>query len=592
MTEWPTTVDFRDPATGETAKVTLPKSREEAKKIVSEIRRMAGGSPADFRQMVRMWTACDLYVLGLLTSAADRDDPYRGRPEIDCDFQFEQARDIQFDSDRVIDYGHRGSWKSTWKIFLKTLQDLFRDPNEAIALMAHEKAAAERHLRRIMVELETNTILKAGWAPDVIYQDPRNREQVAQWSVNSGFVIPGRKIANICPSVAAYTFVHKLATGSRFSRVKLDDCETEETTESEDMSAKIKRRFRNSLNMLGRGAPVEMNGTIHSGTGLIVELLEEGWQGRCRKAEDESLPAPDIAKVYDELNGVDPATGGRIPPAVREVKLAGAPPFWHPIECAIKRWEQGEAVYNQQNMGSAKAGQVRRFEAEWYQWYDETPEERAEGQNLYVVIDPSKGKGDPMFALVVAAHSDETLSIVDGVRKRLTPLEFQREMYMLVAKWMGLGVVVDIRIEEFAQAAFSTHLNDYFQRYKLDTVPARGFGDNRRNKEHERDWTRLEPPFRQGRIFFPRNGIRVEDEHGRVFDLIRDHLIQKELDKFGASMQHDDGIAALSLLFEPVEKAGMMLWTEQNRRPRGRRDEFEDLAELQPQAASWQVPVH
>lgn len=587
MSAWPSKVKFKDPTTGETCEVRLPETREEAKRIVAEIQRLASIDPAACRSMVRMYTACDLYILGLLSSAADRLDPYTGKLEIDCDFQFEQSRDIQFDSDQVLDYGFRASWKTTWKIFLLTIQQLLNNPNEAIALMAHELQAAEDHLRRVKEELETNEILKIGWAPDILWRNPK--EEASQWAVASGIVIAGRKIVTPAPSFGAYTFVGKLPTGRRFGIIKFDDCETEATTESDTVNEKVKRRFRNALNLLGRGARIEMNGTFHAQNGLLAELLDQGWRGRCHPAEDRSKPAPDIEAAYDQLNGVDPATGTKIPYQVRSMKLEGEPVFWHPIECAMKRWQQGDDLYCQQNMGERRSGVSKTFKDEWFQWYEETPYERAEGKNLYVVLDPSRGLGDPSWCWVVTAEHDESIAIVDGFRKRLQPTDLDREMYLIITRWMNIGQIVGIRVEEYGQSTYSVYLGETLKRHRLDVPMPVRCATYKSNKDMDRVWQRLEPPFRQGRVWFPRTGIRTEDEGGRVMELI-DTFRTVELAKF-PDARYDDGVNSLGLMWEPTEKVGPILWTELSNpraylRSDGDMDELSELSDFQS-GGSW-----
>lgn len=582
---WPARVTFRDPTTKEQCDVRLPRTREEAKKIVAEIHRLAATDPSACRHMVRMYTACDLYILGLLSSAADRLDPYTGRPEIDCDFQFAQSREIQFDSDRVIDYSARGHWKSSWKIFLLAIQQILVDPNVSIAIMAHEMQAAERHLRRVKEELESNEILKIGWCPDVLWRNPR--EEASLWATASGLIVPGRKIVTLSPTIAAYTFVGKLPVGQRFSILKLDDCETAATVESDAVNEKVKRRFYDALNLLGRASRVEMNGTFHSANGLLAELLEKGWRGRCHKAEDTSKEPPDIARIFDELGGVDPATGTKLAPQVRSIKLQGAPPFWHPIECAIKRWEQGEANYCQQNMGESRSGMARTFQDDWFRYYEEAPHERADGKNLYVLLDPSRGLSDPSFCWVIAAEPDETFSIIDGFRKRLQPTDLDREMYLMVAKWMNIGQIVGIRVEEYGQSTYSVYLGETLKRHRLNVPDPIRCATTKTNKLMERVWQRLEPPFRQGKFFFPRQGIATEDEGHRVFELI-DTWRLAELDKFPEA-KFDDGLNALALLYESIEKVGPTLWTELAA-PKSRYRHDADLDELDDygqDAGSW-----
>jgi hypothetical protein len=544
-------VEYYERLNGAKIQVSLPETRDDAFDLLATIENAATTDPARWKALVRMYSASDLYMLGLFTSCALRLNPYTSRPEIDCDFLFNYAREIQFNCDSVVDFSAREHWKSTLKTYLNAIRAVLVDPNISIGIFSHELISAQKHLIRIREELQQNQILMAAW-PDVLWTDIQEIDR--SYSIKDGLTFKGRTIVGISPNIAAYTFMLKLPTGVRLGVIILDDVETEKTVETVDALEKSISRFRSVLNLRGRGARIWINGTYHSPNGIIATLLNEGWPGRCHKAEDVTKPAPDIAAIYDAAEGKDPASKAPIPAPVRNAVLAGEPIFLTPLECAMKRWSQGDANYNMQNMGDPFAGQQKRLLVEWIRYYEKDPFEWGRDKNIYILVDPSRGMGDPTFAVVLAAGKDRTLSWVDGIKKRLSPSEFERALYVLASRWSTLGSLQQIRIEEFAGAQYGTSLRKYFDSFNFHGCPIVACGVNM--DKRLREWQRLEPAFRK--ILFPRAGIRAEDERGIPFDLSR-YWIDYEYSKFPLPLT-DDGLAAWSLAWEPSDKVGDIVY--------------------------------
>ena len=192
----------------------------------------------------------------------------------------------------------------------------------------------------------------------------------------------------------------------------------------------------------------------------LISIWAGAFRTRCHKIEDVTKPAPDIATLFDACKGVMPIRDeGRrqtLPPAVRNIKLSGAPVYLHPLEVALKRLDAmstpgGLNNFYMQNMGDPLAGQERSFNRDWVRWYEAACEDWAAGANLYIVVDPSKGVGDPTFARVEACKADKTISWVGGFRKKLPPSEFAPAIYNLAMAWIGIGNLVEIRTEWLAR---------------------------------------------------------------------------------------------------------------------------------------------
>lgn len=553
MADWPRYVEYRERMApgAPPIQVELPQTRDDEFDLLATVKRLASEDPVAWKATVRMHTATDWYFMMLMLSGSQRLDPFTGRPEVDCEFQFNYSRQKQFEGDGWVDKTAREHFKSTWEIYVGVTVDVVNNPEVAIALFAFEKAAAEKHGRRVKHEWESNAELKAAW-DDVFYWDPE-RESLL-WNMDKGLIVK-RTIVSPSPTFSWYS-IKELPTGLRIGKGLLDDIETEQTVSTEDARKALKDRVTSAFNLGGRACRWRINGTHHSPAGWIAELESSGaWKVRCHAAEDITKPAPDIAAIYDACGGMLPVREdlGKpipLPPEVRNVRLAGAPVFLHPLECAHKRLLMGPQRYAEQNMGDALAGQVKRLDEEWIRWYTAPPVEWARGANLYIVVDPSKGVGDPTFARVEACKSDRTISWVGGLRKRLSPSEFGPAIFQLAMEWTGIGTLVEIRVEEFAQSTWSHNLRTYFDSRNHHVcrvvVCSRHNTNNKVSEGRLREWSGLEPLYRMGRRIFPKDGIWVFDELGHRFDLVK-FYVDKEYKLFPLPGT-DDGLAADYLL--------------------------------------------
>lgn len=556
MADWPRYVSYRERLSpdADPVDVELPQSRQDAFDLLATLDRLASEDPQSWKSAVRQYTACDWYMLALFMSGMQRLDPFTGRPEIDCDFQFAYSREHQFDGERVLDKSARGHWKSTWRNYVGATALVINDPNELIAIIAHEKAAAQRHGLRTMNEWANNLELKTVW-DDVFWMDVRD---APQWNQETGGTVK-RTLSAVLPTLSWHSIL-TAPTGSRVSTFIADDIESETTVESEDMRKKTLQRFTSFLETGGRVPRIWINGTHHHSNGLLTHLEKSGaFRMRCHKIEDTSKPAPDIAKMYDECDGLMPVRDeGRrqkLPAAVREIRLAGAPVYLHPLEVALKRLDAmstpgGLANYHMQNMGDALAGQERSLDPDWIRWYEPTPEEWAKGANLYIVVDPSKGVGDPTFARVEACKPDQTVSWVGGIRRKLAPSEFAPAIYNLAMAWIGIGNLLEIRVEEFGQSTWSHMLRTYFdsrnQHVCQIVACGRHSSDNKESAGRQREWAGLEPMYRNGKRLYPTAGIWIHDEVLGRYNLC-EYYVQKEYGMFPLPTT-DDGLAADYLL--------------------------------------------
>jgi hypothetical protein len=438
-----------------------------------------------------------------------------------------------------------------------------------MAIAAHQKDAAAKHGIRTMLEWQNNVELKAA-APDVFFADPKKDPECPLWNQEVGCTVR-RKIPAVLPTLSWWAIEH-VPTGARISDFFFDDLETEDTVGTDEQRKKLLSRFSSFKKTAGRGVSIYINATAHHANGLVSNLLKSPAYGHIfHAAEDLDRPdeAPDIAALYDECGGriVNRETGEikELPEALRSIRLEGPPVFHHPLELAMMRLDAldvpgGLDDYRRQMLGDL-IGSEKRLKLDWLRHYDVRPEEIAEGSFLYICVDPSKGIGDPTFARVEACRSDGSIAWVGGLRKKIAPSDFGREMWLLGCQWEGIGTLKEYRFEEVAQSTWSAHFIAYCEARRhwpgnIGPANVKEIGGRAINwgggagQKRMREWLRLEPMYRNGKRLWPREGVMwAEDENGRRFDLMAQYR-DEEYGMFPSPMT-DDGLDSDALLMAP-----------------------------------------
>lgn len=572
---WPTHVEYRERlAPGPdgqptTISVEQPLTRDDAFDLVATIDRLATSNFSEWQALVRMYVATNYYITNLFLSGGQRLDPFTGRIEADCDFQWHHAHEIQHEGEGKINTSFRGGWKSHWSEYVGCTCKVVNNPDRVMAIASHQKDAAAKHGIRIMMEWEKNVELKAAW-PDVFFNDPKKDSDCPLWNQETGCTVR-RKIPSVLPTLSWWAIEH-VPTGSRISDFFFDDLEVEDTVETDEQRKKLLRRFSSFKKTAGRGVSIYICATAHHANGLVSNLLKSPTYGHIfHPAEDIDRPdeAPDIAALYDECGGkiTNRETGEvkELPKAVRDVRLEGPPVYHHPLELAMMRLDAldvpgGLDDYRRQMLGDV-VGTDKRLKLDWIRHYEMRPEEIALGSFIYIVVDPSRGVGDPTFARVEACRSDGTICWVGGLRKKIAPSDFGREMWLLGMLWEGFGTIKEYRFEEVAQSSWCAHFIAFCESKRrwpggIGPQNVKEIGGRAINwggsggQKRLREWLRLEPMYRNGKRLWPRDGVMmVEDENGRRFDLMayyRDH----EYGPFPMP-DTDDGLDSDALLMAP-----------------------------------------
>lgn len=587
---FPSSVLYRERLTGTEEHVTVPANRNEAFELVAEIQGAAVPHPPDclscagleppeacpswaWKLLFRKHVATSWYVMALMTSGAQRKDPFTGRVEIDCDFQFDFSRLMQFEGENLLDYSFRQAFKSFWRELVGVTVEMVNDPNLVAVIVAAEKdgsVSAARAGQRTMIEWETNLELKAAW-PDVFYRDPVRESPT--WIKAVGCRLR-QSIYSVLPSLSW----HGITTppvGSRVGLYILTDIETKDTVSTREARDKSYNDFVQFLETAGRVPRIWINCTIHHPEGMVRRIIKDGiFQTRCITLENLDAPKdqiPDIAALCDEVGGFLPVRDENrripLPPRLREIKLDGVPRFLHPLEVANKRLLSmsepgGIANYYMHNMGDPFRGAGTKMEKSWFRRYRAAPRDRAEGAWLYPVIDGSLGAGDPTWMMMWAALPDKTFSLVDSRRAMLSPSVFPRAVFEFCARWRDVGRIQHGRVENYAQAVYDHMINEELRRLGETSFVFHGIkGKASSNLNNQRrgggnrimEWSVIEPAARLGRLWLPEQGLVEQDQFGMMYDPVA-YLLDEEIGPF-PSPKTDEGLACMRILLWPGDPA-------------------------------------
>lgn len=536
------------------ARLSLPTSREDYKDLWADLARLADADPIQWRNVMRLWMAGDLYFLAQVSTIGNFTDPYTGKPELDKPFLFRFYRDVQFDSDDVIDTGMRGGHKSTAKAFCLPIQDTINNPNCAYGWFSFEVTAARKHSARCADEVTRNPIYIRLF-PEVFGSELDTEGKVLRprgaprWSLRDGYTVPGRTIATTSPTWGAYTFMNKLPTGARLTHMIFDDIEAERTVGDQDVVGEALDSFNSATRTQARAAHLRVNGTFHDPEGLLAKIVEiPGWRVRCYPIVDRSKPAPPIPDK-------DPLTGKPVPTEIQEEDIEGEPLLHHPLEVAkIKAQHRATGAlseYYMHYMGDIRRGEVRKLDRQWLQWYEDDPREFAYKGICYICQDPSPGAYDPTFTWVWLTMPGGFFYWVDAWERCLTPSRRLEMTLNTVYKWSSLCPQVDqIRVEQYGPTSYVQETKEYLEKNGVLT-PVYKIQDFSRTKKFDhgkkdRIWARWQPPAFAGKIYFPKR-MMVEFDGDRVEDMVT-RFMTDEWEKFPIP-KRDNGLDAGSLIF-------------------------------------------
>lgn len=392
-----------------------------------------------------------------------------GRKDAMHPWLFNRCREVEANPDGHIDLWARFHYKSSIITFAGAIQEILCDPEITIAIFSVTQPIARKFLSQIKNEFEANQKL-ALYFGDVLWQKPK--VEAPTWSIAGGITV--RRVGNKKEAtLEAHGLIDAQPTGRHFDLHIYDDVVTQDYM-SKDMIEKTTQRWELADNLGSHvGARKWVAGTRYNFADTYGVMMD-------RKSF--------IPRIY---------------PATANGKLDGVPVF-----LSKKRW--AEIKRDQQSTVSAQMllnpayGTDATFNPIWLKTYEVIPAV----MNVYIMVDPSKGRGERSDRTAIAVIGTDPAGnkyFLDGVRHRMKLYDRYTYMRNLYHKWLSHpGVqIVEVGYEIYGQQVdieviqeYQQKDSDYFVIKELNT-PASG--------PHAKDDRigRLEPDIRLGTFYFP-----------------------------------------------------------------------------------------
>jgi hypothetical protein len=351
---------------------------------------------------------------------------------------FDRCREVEDDPDGYLDLWARYHYKSSIGTFAGIIQEVMCNPEITVAIMSCTNEVAGPFLTQIQQEFELNELLKETY-PDVLWANPR--KEAPLWSKDEGITVKRRGNPKEA-TIEAFGVIDGMRTGKHFDLLDYDDLVTEKLVSNPEMIQKVTQRWELSDNLgKHKGTRKWHWGTRYSFADSYGVMLERGTLKERRYA------------------------------ATADGTLKGPPVFLTP-----KRW--AEVMDAQRSTVAAQmllnpvAGQEAMFLAEWLKGYEVIPAV----MNVYIIVDPSKGKADRSDRTAIAVIGIDPAGnkyLLDGVRHRMKlsqRWQFLKQLYQYWSTFPGVqsinvgyevyGMQIDDEIieEKMEQEKFSFEL--------------------------------------------------------------------------------------------------------------------------------------
>ena len=503
--------------------------------------------------MMRYMGKNDLYFLlrYILTTRMWKDPEDQTRSFWEKQWLIDRCREVQFDSEGVLDIWARYHGKSTIKTFGFSILTMIQNPNVTIGVFSVTKGVADSFVSQIKFELENNELL-LNLYEDRFWLNPKKDAQL--WTIEKGFTI-NRPLNLKDPTVKGYGLVDTSFTGARILHAIYDDAVNEQSVTTPDMVEKVNERWEISLNVGMPGSKRYYIGTFYAHGDSYHHMASRGVRLRlhpCYEITERS--------EFDEASGLP-------------LKLDHdyTKPVLFGKEHLLKEEKlMGPSTFGVQMLCDPNAGQVLGFKTEWIQRFASHPDKIARTCNTIILVDPAgaKKKDSSKTAIwVIGLGNDGNYYVLDLVYDRLNLHDRTEALFSLVARWQP----VEVRYEKYSMQADIEHIR-YVQeqrnfRFHIVEVGGSMHKDDRIG--------RLIPLFANRQIWMPDAIWMTENESGKAGDVLG-LWMNTEYMVFPNAMEKD-GLDALSRLCErdiPLpwprpKKFGKPkdVWLEELRRP-------------------------
>ena len=418
-----------------------------------------------------------------------------GRKDAVHPWIYDRCREVEADSDRVLDLWARGHYKSTLITYAGTIQEILRNPNITVGIFSHTRPIAKGFLKQIKREFEVNEWLRELYA-DICYPNPR--QDSPQWSEDAGIIV--KRESNPKEStVEAWGLVDGQPISRHYDLRIYDDVVTRDSVNTPDQIEKTTEALDLSQNLAGVVNREWYIGTRYNFADTYRELIERGIKTRIYPATDDVTPS-------------------------------GKPIFFTEEEWGVKKSSMGQYVLACQMLQNPIAGSDQVFKPEWVRRIELRPRVL----NIYILCDPAhskKASSDRTAMAVVGVDSQFNKYFLDGLCHRLNLKERWESILKFRRKWIrSTGVqVVKVGYERYGKDSDIEHFNDmmkitgeYFPIEELNW-PREGPGSKRDRVQ------RLQPDFENWRFFLAPSDDRITSDQKKAFERGDAQLIQKPI---------------------------------------------------------------
>lgn len=396
------------------------------------------------------------------------------RPDLRHDWLFQRCRDVEADPDDYIDLWAREHYKSTIITFAGIIQEILRDPEITVGIFSHDRPSAKDFLKQIKQELEGNSWLIRLF-PDVLWSNPKR--QAPSWSEDGGITV--RRKSNPKEStLEAWGLIEGMPTGKHFRLRVYDDLITEKHVTTPEMVKKATSQWELSESLgvrTAKGGRCWHIGTRYSFGDTYGIIL-----GR---------------KVLRERRHAATADGS----------FDGKPVFLTQAEWDRKKQNLSKSIIASQQLLNPLAGSETKFNIRLLQFWSVRPKR----VNVYIICDPSKGKGassDRTAFAIIAVDINRNKYLVDGWCHRMSLTRRWQTLRDLWKRWTQMPGVQSV-YAGYEQFGMQTDIEYFDERMEVEhlSFPIQELKWPRQGPKSKNDRIeRLEPDIRMGRFRLPK----------------------------------------------------------------------------------------
>lgn len=429
-----------------------------------------------------------------------------GRKDLDTNWHFQRIREVQQEPDGMLDLWFRGSGKTSIITHGLTLFNIVNDPELTFGICSWSRNAATDIVGALKAEMETNEMLKALY-PDVFFQDPA--KESIKWTERDGLCV--RRKGNKRELTIEPTGLDSQATGKHWDYIIYDDIVSVNNVTSNEVIQKTTDNLKVSFNLVSAKGKFRYIGTRYHAVDTYDYLIKNK-----------------IVKVRKYPATIDGLPDGEPVEILTKEKLEE------------KKKQQSAYQFSCQMLLSPIADDERRFNPEYFQYYDKNSVDKMI-KNVYITVDAatSKKKNSDYTAMaVLAVDKLENIYLLDLVKDKLNLEERKKKLFQLVLKYNPLAV----GYERYALMADLDYIRKCQETENM-RFPITELGGKLSKIERVDSFV---PTFSNKKFYLPEQ-LSYRDYEGIEHDLISE--LKYEMINFPRG--HDDCIDAISRIKDP-----------------------------------------